>query len=163
MMLGARQSLSLPPSQVTSGINPANPVLTSARRQQATLKPKDATNTLECALAMIETMDRWNAERRRSGEPEIKAGIGIHFGEAVLGDIGANRLEFAVIGTSVNVSSRLEALTRTHGVRMVMSDALLQQVMVEIGQAGTLFDGLVKRENQEIRGIAEPMTVWSKA
>lgn len=124
---------------------------------------RDAANTLECALAMIETMDRWNAERRRSGEPEIRAGIGIHYGEAVLGDIGANRLEFAVIGTSVNVSSRLEALTRTHGVRMVMSDALLQQACIEIGHAGSLLDGFVKRENQEIRGIADPMTVWSKA
>ena len=46
------------------------------------------------------------------GEPEIRAGIGVHYGTAVLGDIGANRLEFAVIGTAVNVASRLAGFSR---------------------------------------------------
>jgi len=72
----------------------------------------DATNALDCARAMIRAIDRWNLERRRMGEPEIRAGIGVHYGTAVLGDIGANRLEFAVIGTAVNVASRLAGFSR---------------------------------------------------
>ena len=73
---------------------------------------RDASDALACARAMCVVLDQWNAERRQAGEPEIHAGIGIHFGEAVQGDIGANRLEYAVIGTAVNIASRLEAMTR---------------------------------------------------
>ncbi|MCP3429916.1 adenylate/guanylate cyclase domain-containing protein, partial [Opacimonas viscosa] len=74
--------------------------------------PQDATDTLACAIAMQEALADWNRDRRRRGEPEICAGIGIHYGETVLGDIGANRLEYAVIGTADNVAARLEEMTR---------------------------------------------------
>lgn len=122
---------------------------------------RDATNALECARAMIRVMDRWNDERRAAGEPEIHAGIGIHYGAAVLGDIGVNRLEFAVIGTAVNVSSRLEALSRPHGVRLVMSDALRNRVLRESGDRPDLLASFTRHTDQDIRGIDEAMTIWT--
>lgn len=121
---------------------------------------RDATNALRCAQAMMSVLDRWNVERRRQGEPEIRAGIGIHFGEAVLGDIGANRLEFAVIGTAVNVAARLEALTREHEARLVISDALRLQV-IEEGGGRELPEDLSERPDQDIRGIEDRMSVWA--
>lgn len=121
----------------------------------------DATNALRCARAMIRVMDRWNLERRRMGEPEIRAGIGVHYGTAVLGNIGANRLEFAVIGNAVNVASRLEALTRPLSVRLVMSDALRSQVMQESGASDDLFEGFIRRTDQSVRGIENKMTIWT--
>jgi adenylate cyclase len=121
---------------------------------------RDATNALRCARSMISVLERWNTERRRQGEAEIRAGIGIHYGEAVLGDIGANRLEFAVIGTAVNVAARLEAMTRDFDARLVMSDALRRQVRAEGGEAD-LPDTLSERADQTIRGIEEPMSVWT--
>jgi len=121
---------------------------------------RDATNALDCARDMIRVMDRWNRDRRRAGEPEIRAGIGLHYGPAVLGDIGANRLEFAVIGTSVNVASRLEALTRPLAARLVISDALRTRVMQETGGTTDALDGMEPLPDQDIRGIEEPMTVW---
>ncbi len=120
----------------------------------------DATNALKCARAMVRVMDQWNQERRRAGEPEIRAGIGVHFGTAVLGDIGANRLEFAVIGNAVNVASRLEALTRTLSVRLVVSDALRARVLDE-GGPHALLDGLSRRTDQTVRGIEEKLTIWT--
>ena len=121
----------------------------------------DATDALDCARSMIREMEDWNRERRQSGQPGIEIGVGIHFGPAVLGDIGANRLEFAVIGTTVNISSRLERLTRDHRVRLVMSDALRAQVIAESGpQAGGL-TGFTPLPDQRIRGIEEVMTVWA--
>lgn len=122
---------------------------------------RDATDTLDCARTMIRVMDQWNRERRRAGETEIHAGIGIHYGPAVLGDIGANRLEFAVIGNTVNVSSRLESLTRDHAVRLVMSDALRDRVVFESGPDLAGLDGLTRMTDQRIRGIQEPMTIWA--
>lgn len=122
---------------------------------------RDATDALECARAMIATLNVWNAERRVQGEDEICAGIGIHYGPAVLGDIGANRLEFAVVGTTVNVSSRLEALTRQLGVKLVVSDDLRTQVVRETGGTAAVLDGLERLSDQNVRGISEPITIWT--
>jgi adenylate cyclase len=120
---------------------------------------RDASNALDCAKAMIEVMRRWNLERRRQGLPEIEIGIGVHFGETVLGDIGANRLEFAVIGTAVNVASRLEALTRELGAGLVISDDLRKRAMQET--PGQDFSDFRSCPDQTIRGIPDAMTVWA--
>ena len=71
-------------------------------------------NALRCARAMMRIRWReWNrGTQPKRGEPIIRASFGLHYGPAVLGDIGSNRLEFAVIGNTVNVASRIEALTR---------------------------------------------------
>ena len=71
----------------------------------------DAVNALRCAQAMIGSIDELNLDRKNRSEPPIRLSIGLHYGEVVLGDIGLNRLEFAVIGTAVNAASRLETLT----------------------------------------------------
>ena len=125
----------------------------------------DATNALDCARAMVVAMDRWNQERRQLHEPEIHAGIGVHYGTAVLGDIGNNRLEFAVIGTAVNVASRLEALTRPLRARLVISADLRARVLAETGNRDgdpdAALAGLTRLEDQPVRGIEEKMTVWA--
>lgn len=123
--------------------------------------PTDAGNALRCAFAMIEQVRMWNEERRAQGEAPIQAGFGIHYGQAVLGDIGANRLEFAVIGSTVNIASRLEALTRELGAQLVVSNALVEQARTEPDHHDADFDGLVKQPIQDIRGIAQPIAVWS--
>lgn len=121
----------------------------------------DATNALDCARAMIRVMEAWNRERARMGEPPIRAGIGVHYGTAVLGDIGANRLEFAVIGTAVNVASRLEALSRPLSVRLVISDALRDRVLAETGGRGDRLTGFARHGDQTVRGIEEKMAIWT--
>ena len=53
------------------------------------------------------------ASGRSGGSPSIRIGVGLHFGPVVLGNVGnERRLEFAVLGDTVNVASRLEGLTR---------------------------------------------------
>lgn len=121
---------------------------------------RDASNALDCALAMQETLKIWNRERRRQGEPEIKVGIGIHYGETLLGDIGANRLEYAVIGTAVNVAARLEEMTRGLNAGIVMSDALREQALREM-PGSQLAKGFECRPDQVVRGLDEPMQVWA--
>lgn len=122
---------------------------------------RDASNALDCARAMQDALYTWNRERLRRGEPEINAGIGIHYGETLLGDIGANRLEYAVIGTAVNVAARLEEMTRKLNAKIVMSDDLRLQALKE--EAGNdLTRGFQCHENQEVRGLDESMNVWAK-
>ncbi|MBO6824893.1 MAG: adenylate/guanylate cyclase domain-containing protein, partial [Sneathiella sp.] len=63
----------------------------------------DAANAIKCALQMTQSLETWNMKRQSHGEEPIKVGIGVHCGDAVLGDIGSERrLEFAVLGDVVN-------------------------------------------------------------
>jgi adenylate cyclase len=121
----------------------------------------DALNALRCARGMIASIDELNRERRRRNEPPIQASVGLHYGEVVLGDIGRNRLEFAVIGTTVNAASRLEALTRELGCAIVASDALVQRARTEASHASEDFAALVERPAQSIRGLEQPVGIWT--
>ncbi len=122
---------------------------------------EDATQALRCVRAMMASLAKWNAERAAAGEPEIRGSFGLHFGPVVLGDIGANRLEFAVIGNTVNVASRMEAITRTLGAELVVSEDLYEKVQRESEAGPELVEGMTRRTNQTIRGIDAPQTVWT--
>ncbi|MGI9522606.1 MAG: adenylate/guanylate cyclase domain-containing protein [Hyphomicrobiaceae bacterium] len=119
----------------------------------------DASDAMRCVRAMAQTTERWNVERAKIKAQPIQASFGLHYGEVVLGDIGSNRLEFAAIGTTVNVASRLEALTRSREAVLVASDALVQRVQKE-HQSEDLLKGMKCHVNEPIRGIASPMTLW---
>lgn len=122
---------------------------------------RDATNALECARAMNDAMAAWNDERKTAGEPELRASFGLHFGPAVLGDIGANRLEFAVIGNTVNVASRVEALTRALHVEIAATAALKDQVERETAEGAAKTECLTQHPNQTIRGLDNTIDLWT--
>lgn len=122
---------------------------------------EDAANALRCAKAMIQSLAQWNSERHAAGEPEIEARFGLHYGPVVLGDIGSNRLEFAVIGNTVNVSARLEQVTRDMGVQLAMSDQMRKRVVDETNEADPVLAGLSQRPPQVIRGLDQPLPVWT--
>ncbi|WP_299349505.1 adenylate/guanylate cyclase domain-containing protein [uncultured Shimia sp.] len=119
----------------------------------------DAQNALACVRAMMDTLDAWNNDRIARGQPPLRVGFGAHYGPAVLADIGANRLEFAVVGNTVNIASRLEALTRGLNARLVISDTMRDEVLREGGDK--CLDGLLRFDDQDIRGVEEKLTVWA--
>ena len=126
---------------------------------------QDATDALSCAYAILASLEKWNAERAERGEIPIRIGIGLHFGPAVLGDIGSQRnMAFAVIGDTVNTTSRLQTLTRDLATPMVISDTLLQKVRQEVSdEADRLLNGLHTAGPQALRGREERVTVWMLA
>jgi adenylate cyclase len=123
----------------------------------------DAGNALRCAQAMLATIAQWNAERDSVREPPIKVSFGLHYGPVVLGDIGLTCLEFAVIGSTVNAASRLEALTRALDCSLVASDDLVKRARVEAGGGGTEFAPLIAQPPQTIRGFEQPIAIWTQA
>ena len=123
----------------------------------------DALNALRCARGMVGSIAELNRERSGRNEPPIQVSVGLHYGQVVLGDIGLNRLEFAVIGTTVNAASRLEALTREFGCAIVVSDALVQQARTESNQSSGDFVSLVEQPAQIIRGLEQPVGIWTCA
>ena len=122
---------------------------------------KDASNALACACAMLAKLREINLEREKHGEPPIKAGFGLHYGEAVLGDIGANRLEFAVIGSTVNAAARLEGLTRKLNVPLVASNDLMAQARSETDIKQLPAPDFKQPPPQKIRGLSKPMKIWT--
>jgi adenylate cyclase len=123
--------------------------------------PNDATNAVLCALAMRQSMQEWNAERERQGWQPIQIGVGIHYGPVVMGNIGTEeRLEFAVIGDTVNVASRIEHLSRELHTEIVLSDDVMAAAHGEIGLNHPIFDGFREAPEQHLRGRLTGMICW---
>jgi len=125
--------------------------------------PHDAGNALACAVAIVEAVDRLNQARTRHGAPPISIAIGLHYGPALLGNVGdERRLEFAVIGDTVNVAARLEENARVLEACIVASDALCAAVERE-AEGGrdrrALLDRFEARPDQVFRGRRQPVPV----
>ncbi len=122
--------------------------------------PDDAGNAIAAAFAMQEAMARLNAARAGEGREPVKLSVGVHFGPVILGDIGnARRMEFAMLGDTVNVASRLEAATRTLGCAVVVSGAAMARVTGEAVRDG-FRARMALREGVALRGRSEGVDVW---
>lgn len=78
---------------------------------------------IQAALDMRRRLVRFNHDRIETNQPEIRIGIGISSGEVVSGNIGSQRkMEYTVIGDGVNLSSRLEGVTKEYGCDIVLSE-----------------------------------------
>ncbi|HVZ78497.1 MAG TPA: adenylate/guanylate cyclase domain-containing protein, partial [Gemmatimonadaceae bacterium] len=71
----------------------------------------DPDKAMNAALQMMQELRTLNARWRSEGRPELEIGIGLNYGEAFAGNIGSERrLEFTVIGDTINTASRLCAV-----------------------------------------------------
>ncbi|HME89128.1 MAG TPA: adenylate/guanylate cyclase domain-containing protein [Chthoniobacterales bacterium] len=83
-----------------------------------------ADQALGAACSIQRTMERFNSALAARGEEAIQIGIGINTGPAIVGSIGSpERMEFTVIGNTVNVASRIEALNKMLGTSLLISKA----------------------------------------
>lgn len=124
--------------------------------------PRDATNALRCAREMLRSIEAWNAERVGRGQFPIEAGIGLHHGSILLGNVGdERRMELAVVGDTINVASRLEDLTRALQAPLIVSE----EMIAAVGREGVAVDkdlaGLVAEGPQTLRGRKKPVSIWA--
>ena len=85
--------------------------------------PWQAQDAVRAALDMRKSLAEYNRELRAQGKPELKFGMGIHHGEVLTAVIGNRELsKFSVVGDTINVASRVERLTREHGVDLLITE-----------------------------------------
>ena len=115
-------------------------------------EPGNALGAIRAARAIIAAVDRIGHG--------LVVSVGVHFGRATVGDVGpVRRLEFAVIGDTVNVASRIEAATREVGARIIVSAALVARASDE-GMAKDELRGFEPLPGLSLRGRRAPIDVW---
>lgn len=93
----------------------------------------DAMNAVNAALNMRSALTELRKVWQSENKIPFANGIGINYGEVTVGNIGsARRLEYAVIGDTVNVASRVEGMTKDLGTDIVITGALYEIVKDEI-------------------------------
>ena len=114
-------------------------------------EPDDADRAVDSAVDMMRSLDRLNTRWRVQGRPQLQIGIGLNSGEAFAGNIGSQRrLEFTVIGDTVNTANRLCAWAEG-------GEILLTQAMRD---ALTRSHALVERPPLKLRGKVDPVVVY---
>lgn len=87
------------------------------------LTENHAWMAVQSALDMRRRLEEFNHQRVVESQPQIHIGIGISSGEVVSGNIGSQkRMDYTVIGDGVNLSSRLESVTKEYGCDIVLSE-----------------------------------------
>ena len=87
--------------------------------------PAPEASAVQAALGMLRALAAFN-EGAELGDRPLQIGIGLNCGDVVAGSIGSSqKLEFTVIGDTVNVASRLEGLTKRYGAAIVASRAVV--------------------------------------
>ena len=114
---------------------------------------RQALSAAANVAANVEYMNHQFATELR--EP-IQFGIGIHGGEAIIGDIGfRDHTVFTAIGDTVNVAARLQDMTKTLNCTIIVSE--------EVCNTSGIAPDALTRINVSIRGRDAPMTVRTAA
>jgi len=108
-----------------------------------------AVDAARDAFAGLATL---NERRHRAGEPQIEFGVGLNVGEVIYGNVGApERLDFTVMGPAVNRTARLEGLTKTLGVPLLMSAEFAAHLSAPVRSLGA----------HTLKGVPRPQEVFA--
>lgn len=116
--------------------------------------PDACANLLRAVAEARQAMAALNERNKGTGRAPLNYGIGVHVGDVMYGNIGStSRLDFTVIGPAVNMASRLEALTKTIGKKVLLSRAFAELVQKEFA--------LEHVGQHAVRGFSEPIDLFA--
>jgi adenylate cyclase len=116
----------------------------------------DPQHELHAVMAALEMQTRLQRLRERwpGDKGAIASGIGIHTGDAIVGNIGSEqRMEYTAIGDTVNIASRLEAATKEHGCEILLSESTAEGL-------GDTFS-LRQIDDIQCRGVAQLLKIYT--
>lgn len=110
----------------------------------------------EAALDMLLRLDQVNARRVEDEQVPFAIGVGVHSGQAVVGNVGhERRLDYTAIGDTVNTAARLEASTKDIGAVLLVSRDTVEQL------DGPLRERALRIGEVTVKGKARPIEVWA--
>lgn len=116
--------------------------------------PWQCDDAVEAALGIRAALEVHNVELERTGLPPIAVGIGIHRGPGLAGLIGSrDRREYTVIGPTLNLAARVQALTREQGCDVLLTESVREQLDPRFK--------LAPMPARPVKGIAEPVVTYA--
>jgi class 3 adenylate cyclase len=116
--------------------------------------PWQCNDAVRAALAMRAAIREYNVELAREGLPPLGLGIGIDRGSGLVGLVGSReRMEYDFVGRTVNLAARVQTLTRTHRVDILITEALRAELDPRFV--------LTPMPAELVKGFAEPVVTYS--
>jgi adenylate cyclase len=116
--------------------------------------PWQCNDAVHAALAMRQALREYNAELAEEGLQPLAIGVGIDRGPGLVGLVGSRqRREYGFIGRTVNLAARVQTLTRTHRVDLLVTEAIRNDL--DPGFA------LVAMPAEVVKGFAEPVITYA--
>lgn len=114
---------------------------------------KHARMALNAAIEMRRRMEKINTELASEGLPPLRHGIGIHTGSVLAGNIGSpDRLSYAMVGSTVNLASRIQGVNKTMGTDILISERTRDML-------GNQYN-LSKLEPVRVKGFSDPIELF---
>ena len=115
-----------------------------------------ADRAVAAALDMRKRLEELNKSRIKEGKVPFRHGIGIHSGDVLAGNVGSqDRLSYSLIGSTVNLASRVEQLTKKFRCDILASEETVERLMNSFP--------FKKHMPQSVQGYSKPITVYSIA
>ena len=116
---------------------------------------KGADDAVRAAVEMMRELRAYNQQREERGEEPIRIGIGTNSGNVMLGTIGGpERMDSTVISDTVNLAARIEKLTKTYGIPLLISEHTHARLEEPDRFAARPIDRVV------VRGKSETVTLY---
>jgi adenylate cyclase len=115
-------------------------------------RPGDADRALQAVREMLQKVDEMSTPG--GAAPGLKIGVALHSGVVVAGNLGSKRrMEYTVLGDTVNTTARIESLNKELGTRLLITEATIRRLSTT--------EGLYPVGHFELRGRAEPVQLYT--
>ncbi len=119
------------------------------------LFPGGADDAVKAAIAMLQRLAQYNKTRQKSERLPIEIGIGINTGTLMLGTVGGKeRMEGTVISDAVNLTARIEGLTKKYGTPMLITEYTYRKLKENSAYRIRMIDHVT------VKGKTAPVTVY---
>ncbi|MEG4391541.1 adenylate/guanylate cyclase domain-containing protein [Microcoleus sp. BROC3] len=122
--------------------------------------PDGVDDAIQAGIVKLEQLQKYNQSRKINGDIPLKIGIGIHVGDTMVGIIGdANRMQADALSDHVNLTARLEGLTKYYGVSLLISGDVVQRLSQPEKYHIRFLDRAIVKGRQEAITVCEVLDV----
>ena len=117
--------------------------------------PNGVDDALQACIAQAQRLRDYNQHRHTKGQAPLSVGMGIHVGRMMVGIVGeSHRMQGDALSDNVNLTARLEGLTKYYGVQLLVSEDVLQKLADRDRYPVRLIDRAI------VKGRHTPITVY---